>query len=74
MFPDPHLPAAIAEERHRELSAAARIHRLARTAGEPRLAWRRPRCWQAWTLPALLQRRHPAAASGIAPDQASHAI
>jgi hypothetical protein len=73
MFANPHIAAAIAEQHHRDLTAAAEASRLARTARDSHPA-RRPRCWQPWTRPALLNRRSAAAASAITPDQASHAI
>jgi hypothetical protein len=73
MFANPQIAAAIAEQHHRDLTAAAEAARLARAARGSHPARRRPRRWQPWTLPALLNRRS-AAASGITPDQARHAI
>jgi hypothetical protein len=73
MFLNPQIAAAIAEQHHRDLTAAAEAFRLARTARDSHPARRRPRRWPSWTLPALLNRRS-AAASAITPDQPRHAI
>jgi hypothetical protein len=73
MFANPQIAATIAEQHHRDLTAAAEAFRLARAARESHSARRQPRRWQPWTLPALLNRRS-AAARAITPDQAGHAI
>jgi hypothetical protein len=73
MFANPQIAAAIAEQHHRDLTAAAEAVRLARTARDSHPAPRRPRSRQPWTLSALLKRRS-AAASAITPDQARHAV
>jgi hypothetical protein len=72
MFANPQIASAIAEQHHRDLTTAAEASRLARTARDPHPV-RRPRRWQPWTLPALLNRR-TAAAGAITPEQPRHAI
>jgi hypothetical protein len=73
MFANPQIAVAIAEQHHRDLTAAAEASRLARAARDSHPARRRPRRWPSWTRPALLKRRS-AAASGVTSDQARHAV